>query len=177
MTGNDLGLSGKIWVRLYLQSMRFEGMWALSLRRLIIAKITRQRRSHLNIFPQVYIEGFEGLSLGNNISFNRNSNLSCFGGVTIGNYVSIGHSASIISSNHRFDDRATPIQLQPVTHAPVRIGDNVWIGARVTILAGVSIAEGCVIAAGAVVTKSIEEPNSIVGGVPAKIIKSRFAAR
>ena len=55
------------------------------------------------------------------------------------------------------------------------IGDNVWIGARVTILAGVRIAPGTVIAAGSVVTRSIEEPDMIVGGIPARIIKPRLA--
>ncbi|MFZ1738232.1 acyltransferase, partial [Sphingorhabdus sp.] len=72
------------------------------------------------------------------------------------------------------DDLETPIKYQSVLKAPVQIGRNVWIGARVTILAGVSIAEGTVIAAGAVVSKSIIEPNMVVGGVPAKTIKSRF---
>lgn len=54
------------------------------------------------------------------------------------------------------------------------IGNDVWIGGRVTILRGVKIGDGAVVAAGAVVTKDVE-PYSIVGGVPAKIIKKRFS--
>lgn len=55
----------------------------------------------------------------------------------------------------------------------VVIGNDVWIGARATILEGVTIGDGAVIAAGAIVTKDVP-PYSIVGGVPAKIIKYRF---
>lgn len=169
-----LGFLKKIYVRLYIVFMRFEGMWALSIRRRLIAAITGKRVDHLNIFANVFIEGFEGLVVGEHVSINRDSNLSCVGGVTIGDYVAIGHGTSIISTNHGISDLETPIKYQSVLKAPVQIGRNVWIGARVTILAGVSIAEGTVIAAGAVVSKSIIEPNMVVGGVPAKTIKSRF---
>lgn len=166
----------KFAVRFYMASMRFEGMWALALRRRLIAAITGQRREVLNIFANVFIEGFEGLRVGNHVSINRDSNLSCFGGVSIGNNVAIGHGTSIISTNHGFSDRETPINYQPVSEAPVSIGNNVWIGARATILAGVSIADGTVVAAGAIVTRSVTEPDMIVGGIPARIIKSRFAS-
>ena len=54
----------------------------------------------------------------------------------------------------------------------IKIENDVWIGSNVTITAGVTVGEGAIIAAGAVVTKSVE-PFSIVGGVPAKLIKSR----
>ena len=57
--------------------------------------------------------------------------------------------------------------------APVIIEDDVWTGANVTILKGVTIGRGSVIAAGAVVTKSFP-PYSIIGGVPAKLLKMRF---
>ena len=57
---------------------------------------------------------------------------------------------------------------------PVTIGNDVWIGANVIILSGVSIGDGAIIAAGAVVTKDVED-YSIVGGVPAKLIKYRFS--
>lgn len=54
------------------------------------------------------------------------------------------------------------------------IEDDVWCGTNVTILKGVTIGHGSVVAAGAVVTKSFP-PYSIIGGVPAKLIKMRFS--
>ena len=57
-----------------------------------------------------------------------------------------------------------------MSYAPIHIGKNVWIGANATVLAGVTIGDGAVVAAGAVVTKDVE-PNTIVGGVPATVIK------
>ena len=54
---------------------------------------------------------------------------------------------------------------------PVRIGDKVWVGANATILPGVTIGDGAIVAAGAVVTKDVA-PRTVVGGVPAKVIKT-----
>lgn len=164
----------KLAQRAYLASMRFEGMWALRLRRWLIGLQTGQTYGVLNIFPGVFIEGAEGLRIGNHVSINRGSNLSCVGGITIGDHVAIGHGTSIMSTNHGFAGSAGPTIYQPITTAPVTIASNVWIGAKVTILAGVSIPSGTVIAAGAVVTKSFDQPDMIIAGVPAKPIKSRF---
>lgn len=58
--------------------------------------------------------------------------------------------------------------------APIQIGNHVWIGARAIILKGVTIGDGVVVAAGAVVTKDVP-PNTLVGGVPAKIIKENIS--
>lgn len=61
----------------------------------------------------------------------------------------------------------------PENDAPVIIEDDVWCGANVTILKGVTIGRGSVVAAGAIVTKSCP-PYSIIGGIPAKVLKMRF---
>jgi maltose O-acetyltransferase len=65
-----------------------------------------------------------------------------------------------------------PMRLQPLKSAPVRIGNDVWIGARCIILPGVTIGDGAVLAAGAVVTRAVPA-NAIMGGVPAKVLKYR----
>lgn len=88
-----------------------------------------------------------------------------------------GPAPTIITGDHRTDVIGQYImdssEKLPENDAPVIIEDDVWIGANVTILKGVTIGRGSVVAAGAVVVKSCP-PYSIIGGVPAKVIKSRF---
>lgn len=169
-----VSVATKIAYRLYLLTMRFEGMKWLRLRAWLVGRMTGRSHSHLNIFPDVFIEGYQGLKLGDHVSINRGSNISAEGGLEIGNYVAIGHATSIMTGDHGFADRHIPIKYQPVVQGRVTIGSNVWIGAKVSILAGVEIADGTIIAAGAVVTRSVTEPDTVVGGVPARFLKSRF---
>jgi acetyltransferase-like isoleucine patch superfamily enzyme len=170
----NLSIAQKLAVRAYTLLMRAEGMWALPARRYLVGVIVGRRLEYVNIFPDVFIEGWQGLNIANNVSLNRGCNLSCFGGVTIGEHVSIGHCCSIISTNHGFSNPDVPIRMQPSSYAPVSIGRDVWLGAKVTVLAGVEIASGTVVAAGSIVTRSVEQADSIIAGIPAKWIKSRF---
>jgi acetyltransferase-like isoleucine patch superfamily enzyme len=71
------------------------------------------------------------------------------------------------------DDLNLAIRLQGVSRKGIKIGKNCWIGSKVTILDGVEIGDSCIVAAGAVVNKSFPS-NSVIGGVPAKILKSRI---
>lgn len=97
-----------------------------------------------------------------------------FGGgpITIGNDVMMANFIIIETTNHVISDISTPIRLQDVTKSPVEIDNDVWIGNRVVILPGVKIGKGSVLASGSVVTEDIE-PYSIVGGVPARLIRKR----
>ena len=72
--------------------------------------------------------------------------------------------------NHGLD----PGDRQNLYHAPIRIGRGVWIGAHATVLAGVTIGDNAVVAAGAVVTRDVPA-DSVVGGVPAKFIRSIYS--
>ena len=77
-----------------------------------------------------------------------------------------------VAFDHGFDRFDIPMNQQPFTEAPIIIEDDVWIGANCTITKGVRIQTGSIVAANSVVTKDVL-PFSIVGGVPAKLIKSR----
>lgn len=101
-----------------------------------------------------------------------NAVMGAGGGICIGSKVLIGHTVNIHAENHLFNDPYLDIRDQGVSYKGVVIEDNVWIGSQVTILDGVKIGTGTVIGAGAVVTKSLA-PNSIVAGVPAKVIGTR----
>ena len=160
---------------LYLQTMTSQLPVAERLRRRLLRGLLRQDLQALLVRANVYIAGYRTLTIGKHVSLNHGCFLSCEGGLEIGDYVAIGHGTSILTTEHSFEDPTTPIKYQPAKYLPVRIGSNVWIGANVTILAGVSIADGTVIAAGSVVTRSIERPDTIVGGVPARFIKERLA--
>lgn len=115
----------------------------------------------------------EYISIGNNVGIGQFASLGGSGGLSIGDNCIIGQYFSCHPENHNYQSETVLIKNQGTTRAPIKIGENCWIGAKVTILAGVEIGPHSVIAAGAVVTKSMPA-NSIIGGVPAKVIKNRF---
>lgn len=124
---------------------------------------------------------FKNISIGNDVSIGPNATIICsIAKVTIGNKVMFGPGVSIIAGGHRTDlvgrymyDIKENEKL-PENDKDIIIQDDVWIGANSIILKGVTIGKGSVIAAGSVVTHNV--PNySIVGGIPAKIIKMRFS--
>jgi len=92
--------------------------------------------------------------------------------IIIRNNVLIAAGVKIITRKHGFSDIDLPMADQDYSNAPVVIEDNVWIGFNVIVLPGVVIGEGSIIGAGAVVTKSVK-PYSIMGGVPARLIRKR----
>lgn len=112
------------------------------------------------------------LTLAKNAYLARNVYIGAYQPIKIGRDSLIGAYSYIISANHCFKDRNTPIRLQGYTGAAIEIGNDVWIGCHATILPGVTIGNGAIIAAGAVVNKDVP-PFEIWGGVPAKKIGKR----
>lgn len=113
----------------------------------------------------------KGLVLGNNSAVGQFTEFGAAGGIHIGNDVIMGSYVSFHSENHNFTDTRRLIREQGVTSAGITIGNNVWVGAKVTFLDGCVVGNHCVVAAGAVVT-GIFPDYSVIGGIPAKILKT-----
>lgn len=114
-----------------------------------------------------------GIKIGNNSAIGAQSFIGGQGGIVIGDDVIMGPQVKIFSENHNFNHPGIVIRKQGESRRGVVIGDNCWIGAGAIILDGVQISNGCVIAAGAIVTNSVCA-NSVVAGVPGKVIKTRL---
>jgi acetyltransferase-like isoleucine patch superfamily enzyme len=141
----------------------------------------------------------DGIQFGNNVSIHRNTIIDCTGGiraigeklimgdnvglspncyiqvrgpVIIGNNVIFGPGVSIFSETHNFSNPDKFINEQGETRKGVTIEDGVWIGSGATILDGVTVGRNSIIAAQSLVNKNVP-PYSIVGGIPAKVIKYR----
>lgn len=111
------------------------------------------------------------LSVGDRSQLGQNSRLG--GSIQIGDDVLMGPDVIMMATAHEISDINIPINLQGATQEKkITIGNDVWLGTRVIILPGVTIGDHSVIGAGAVVTKSFP-PYSIIGGVPAKLIRVR----
>lgn len=114
------------------------------------------------------------LSIGNNCSFGVSNHITCCNAISIEEGVLTGQNVTITDNSHGGteikDLLMRPSLRNVISKGPVIIKKNVWIGDKATILPGVTIGEGSVIAANAVVTKDVP-PYSVMGGVPAKVIK------
>lgn len=112
-----------------------------------------------------------GITIGKNSLIGEHNVIRGQGGVAIGDRVYTSPFVQIVSVNHVFDDPNVPFIDQGITAEGIVIEDDVWIGSGVVITDGVRIGKGAVVAGGAVVTKNVE-PHTIVGGVPAKLIRT-----
>ncbi len=119
------------------------------------------------VFPPFYTNFGRSIRLGKNVFINHNCSFLDIGGITIEDDVQIGPSVNLTSENHPLDpaDRKTVLPKQIV------VKRNAWIGAGATILPGVTIGENSIVAAGAVVSRDVPA-NTVVAGVPAKVVKA-----
>lgn len=93
------------------------------------------------------------------------------GGITIGDRVYTAPMVQLLAVNHVYSDPNRPMVEQGITAEGIVVEDDVWIGAGAVITDGVRIGRGSVVAAGAVVTQDVP-PHTVVGGVPAKVLKT-----
>ncbi|WP_184547339.1 sugar O-acetyltransferase [Mucilaginibacter sp. FT3.2] len=123
--------------------------------------------SSSTIFGPFYTNFGQFITLGKHVFINHACSFLDIGGITLEDHVLIGPKVNLITENHPLD----PTERRGMLCKPILIKRNAWIGAGATILPGVTIGENSIVAAGAVVSKDVPD-NSIVGGVPAKFIKS-----
>jgi len=140
--------------------------------------------SNFNSFGRLRIEAFArhlgntyspNIIIGNNVSLNFDCHIGCVNKIVIGNNVLIA-SRVFITDHYHGSATAESIQIPPSKRkvespGPVIIEDNVWIGEGVCIMPNITIGENSIIGSNSVVTKSFPA-NSVIGGVPAKLIRT-----
>jgi acetyltransferase-like isoleucine patch superfamily enzyme len=125
----------------------------------------------LGDFSKISCTRAEGsLYLGFGSTANSFCHFGCNGGIRIGENTILGEYVSLHSENHQYGGKI-PAKLQGLRHEGIVIGAGCWLGAKCTILDGVFIGDNVVVAAGAVVPKGKYPSNSMIAGVPARVIK------
>jgi acetyltransferase-like isoleucine patch superfamily enzyme len=119
------------------------------------------------MIPPFYSDFGENIHIGKNVFINHACTFMDRGGITLEDNVLIGPKVNLITTNHPIN----PAERRATISQPIVIKKGAWIGVGATILPGVTIGENSIVAAGAVVSKDVPD-NTIVGGIPAKFIKS-----
>lgn len=119
------------------------------------------------LLPPFYTDFGRNIKVGKNVFINHCCEFMDRGGITLEDKVLIGPKVNLITINHP----VKPSERRATYCAPIIIRKNAWIGAAVSVMPGVTIGENSIVAANAVVTRDVP-PNTIVGGVPAKVIKT-----
>lgn len=135
-----------------------------------VLKIMKSGPNESMLGHNIYIANGQRVQFGYGCRVNENVYIEK---ADIGNDVLIAPNVAILSRMHEFERTDIPMSLQGYRpEKGVVIGDDVWLGRNVIVMPGVKVGRGSIVAAGAVVTKDVE-PFSIVGGVPAILIKRR----
>jgi acetyltransferase-like isoleucine patch superfamily enzyme len=138
------------------------------IRALFSELIGKQVDQSFSLIPPFYTAGGDEIRVGRNVFVNQNCTFYDLGGLDIADDVMIGPNVSIITAGHPLE----PSQRRAVTIGkPIVIERNVWVAAGATIIGGVTVGANSVVAAGSVVTKDVP-PNTLVGGNPARVIRS-----
>ena len=133
----------------------------------ILSQILGKKVQDVAIFTPLYINYGKHINIGKNVFINFDCTFLALGGITIEDDVLIGPKVSLITENHPLN----PQDRKGLICKSILIKRNAWIGANATILPGVTIGENAVVASGAVVSKDVPD-NTVVGGIPAKFIKT-----
>lgn len=118
------------------------------------------------LFPPFYTNCGKNTTVGKGVFINTGCHFQDQGGITLGDGVFLGNNVVLTTMNHDFD----PENRRTTYPAPIVVGKNVWIASNATVVPGVHIGDGAIVAAGAVVTRDVP-PNTIVAGVPARVLR------
>lgn len=154
-----------------LPRFHFFGFFKKALLTAVGAKIGKR----VVFYPGVWICPGRNLVIGDDVDLAKDVIVTTTGGVRIGSRSLIGYRTQILSSNHTIPPAGEPFPISGDEHQPVSIEEDVWVGANCILAPGVRIGCGAVVGAGSVVTRDVP-PNSVVAGVPAKLIRMREGA-
>ena len=136
--------------------------------RKLVSEITdSQIDTTTTIFPPFQINYGRNTKIGKNVFVNFDCTFLDLGGIIIEDNVMLAPKVSLLSEGHPISSQ----DRQTLTTGKIHIKQNAWIGANATILQGVTIGENAVVAASSVVSKDVPD-NTVVGGIPAKILKT-----
>lgn len=142
-----------------------------NLRYMAVKRLLKHCGKDVDVRYNCYFGTGDRLSVGDRSSLGMNARLG--GSITIGNDCMMGPDVVMMAVSHEYSRTDIPIKQQgPKEEQPIFIGDDCWIGTRVVIMPGVHLGKHCIVGSGAVVTKSFPD-YSVIGGVPAKLIKYR----
>jgi acetyltransferase-like isoleucine patch superfamily enzyme len=119
----------------------------------------------------LWIDDYSKLTIGDYVFFNQGCMIVSSGGVIIGDNVLFGPGVTLLTANHDINRNVQMRRSKPICRL-IRIESDAWLAARSIVLPGVNVGKGAVVAAGAVVTRDVK-PYTVVGGVPARFIRSR----
>jgi acetyltransferase-like isoleucine patch superfamily enzyme len=144
----------------------------------IMVPLFSKHGKNIKIFPLNSFFSYENIEIGNYVFIGPGAHFTSIKKIYIGNKIMFGPKVTIIGGDHNVSEVGMYMYdvEQKLEHndQEIHIMDDVWIGARAIILKGVTINRGSIVAAGSLVNKDVPA-YSIVGGVPAKVLKSRFS--
>lgn len=146
------------------------GLFGVGFRYILALRLAKNIGTNVFFGRGVEIKHWQNFEIGSNVSIHKDCYMDAIGGLIIKDDVSIAHNSSILTFEHTWENQDKPIRSNPVKLNCVKIENDVWIGCGCRILSGVVIGSRSIVAAGAVVNKDIES-GSLVGGVPARLIK------
>lgn len=159
-----VGQKSKLQDGIYIDALSQDGVW-------IGNQVVLGRNTRIECTGGLQYIG-KGIKIGDRTTFGNDCMFGAAGGIEIGEDVVAGQFIRFHSENHNYNDTSKLIREQGVSHKGIKIGNNCWIGAGAVFLDGAELGDGCVVGTNAVVTKKFPK-NSVIAGIPAKIIKKR----